>query len=343
MKKRIFLVALVMILVMVFVACSGKKETKQASKIKIMVSHVGPPGCARDVGSHKIGEVLEKKFPGQFELQVYPSGQLGSQREQIEGMQQGAFQVSVNPTAYVGGVVPVITMLGTPFWYPENYDKLQELYKTPEVKALFDTTIPFGFYTFDLYHDGYCHYTAKKPLNVPADVKGLKVRVMGSPILMFQAETLGATPITMNWGETYSALQTGVIDGQDNPITNTYDQKLHEVLTHFTLTYHTTVEEAVYVNKKFFDNLSAEHQKGFLEAVAEGRLAANATTIRLTGEAITDMKSKGIVFIELNPQQRQVWIDATAPVRDFARNNFPTFNGDKLFDGISAAIKRVSK
>ena len=346
MKKTI-LVAFVIVLALALVACSGKKEgdaskAAKASKITVKVSHVGPPGCARDVGSHKIGEIMEKKFPGKFEFQVYPSGQLGGQREQIEGMQQGAFEISVNPTAYVGGVVPVITMLGTPFWYPEKYEKLMELFKSPEVKNLFDQTIPFGFYTFNLYHDGYCHYTAKKPLNVPGDVKGLKVRVMASPILMFQAQTLGATPITMAWGETYSALQTGTIDGQDNPITNTYDQKLHEVVKFFTLTYHTTVEEAVYVNKKFFDNLSEEYKKGLLEAIEEGRLAANATTHRLTDEAVKDMKTKGITFIELTPEKRQLWIDATAPVRDFARNNYANVGGDKLFDGITAAIKRIS-
>ena len=338
--KKIFLVLLVLILLMAFVGC--RRDSAQAGKITVMVSHVGPPGCARDLGSHRMGEVLEQRFPGQFEFQVYPAGQLGGQREQIEGMQQGAFQISVNPTAYVGGVVPVVTMHGSPFWLPENYDDLQELYKSPEFKALLDTTIPFGFYTFDLYHDGYCHYTAKKPLNVPGDVRGLKVRVMGSPILVFQAETLGATPITMAWGETYSALQTGTIDGQDNPITNTYDMMLHEVLTHFTLTYHTTVEEAIYVNKDFFDNLSSEHKAGLLHAIEEGRLVANATTHRLTAEAIADMRSKGIVFIELNPQQRQVWIDALAPVREFARNSFPTFNGAKLFDDITAAIARIT-
>ena len=339
--KKIFLVLLVLVLLLAFVGCR-RDSARGGDRIRIMVSHVGPPGCARDVGSHMIGEALERMFPGQFEVQVYPAGQLGGQREQIEGMQQNAFQVSVNPIAYLGGFVPVVTMLSSPFWLPEDYDDLQELYKSPEIKGLFDTTIPSNFYTFNLYHDGYCHYTATRPLNHPNDVRGLRVRVMASPILMFQAETLGATPITMDWGETYSALQTGVIDGQDNPITNTYDMRLHEVLTHFTLTYHTTVEEAVYVNKDFFDNLSSQHQAGFLDAVEEGRIAANATTHRLTAEAIADMRSRGTVFIELTPAQRQPWIDATAPVRAFSRNNFPDADGARHFDNITAAIQRIT-
>ena len=156
------------------------------------------------------------------------------------------------------------------------------MYQSDAIRSLLDTTEEKGIKTLTIWQTGYKQYTANKPLLDPSEMQGLKVRVMNSPILFECARQLGADAITMDFGETYGALQNGAINGQDNPIDTIFDMKFHEVQSDITLTNHSTLDQMVMVNKAWFEGLDPEIQ----EAIEEGVRQASRVCLEATLDLI---------------------------------------------------------
>lgn len=350
--KKIIVAAMASMLMLS--ACSSGKSAPAASgtpdttgspaatdKIIMKVSHVSSPGSARDLGCMKIKEVVEQMTDGRVEVQVYPSSQLGGQRDQVEGAQFGNIECVVVPTAYMGGTSPMITLLDTPYLLPEDPQHLYEFYQSDAAKALMDVTKEKGIITMAIWQTGYKQWSANKPLVNPSDMKGLKVRVMNSPILFKQAEALGANGITMDFGETYGALQSKALDGQDNPVDTIYDMKFHEVQSDITLTSHGTLDQLVLLNQKWFDGLDADIQAAITEGVKQGGKVCLDESLALVEKDTKLILDSGKTAIhELNAEQKAAWRAALAPVQEFSR----TSQGDagtKLYDAIATESNRI--
>lgn len=359
-KKYLIFISLIVILSIMLSACGnasknedkpdGKVEetpaktdnAKKQDKIVMKISHVAAPGSERDRGSQKVKEVVEQLTNGRVECQVYPASQLGGQRDQVEGVQFGDIEMGVLPTAYLGGFQPLITLLDTPFLLPEDYEQLFELYQSDAIRELLNTTEEKGIKTLGVWQTGYKVYTANKPLLDPSDMKGLKVRVMNSPILFEQAKVLGADGITMDFGETYSALQNKALDGQENPIPLNYDMKFHEVQTDITLTNHSSLDQLVMVNKKWFEGLDKDIQDAIIEGVRQGARECLDYTRDSVEKYSNEILATGKTKIhELTPEQRQKWMDALKPVQEFARNSQGE-RGKELYDAIKAEADRIT-
>lgn len=361
MRKKIWSVlAVTLAITSILSACGGSKEQTQATtggaasessqdnpvssgeKITMKISHVSAPGSARDLGCQKLKEVVEEMTGGRVEAQIYPSSQLGGQRDQVEGAQFGTIECVVVPTAYLGGTSPMMTLLDTPYLLPEDPEQLYELYQSDAIKTLRDTTTEKGILTMAIWQTGYKVWSANKPLQDPFDMKGLKVRVMNSPILFKQAEVLGATGITMDFGETYGALQNKALDGQENPIDTIYDMKFHEVQTDITMTNHSGLDQVVLINKAWYDGLDADIQAAITEGVKQGGRVCLEETLALAEKDTKIIMETGKTEIhELNEEQKAAWRKAMAPVQEFARSSQGA-EGEKIYDAIVSARKEIT-
>lgn len=326
-----------LLLLLTSFSAAGVAEKKLVMKI----SHVSAPGSARDLGSHKIKEVVEAMTNGRVECQVYPSSQLGGQRDQVEGVQFGTIECVIVPTSYLGGISPMMTLLDTPFLLPEDPEQLYEFYQSDAARALMDTTSEKGIKTLTIWQTGYKQWSANKPLLYPDDMQGLKVRVMNSPILFKQAEVLGASGITMDFGETYGALQNKAIDGQENPVDTIFDMKFHEVQTDITLTNHSCLDQVVMVNANWYNSLPEEIRLAVDEGVKQGARECLEKTLELIEVDTQLILDTGkTAFHELNDEQKQAWRDAVKPVQEFARNSQGP-EGEKLYDMIVEATAEI--
>lgn len=358
MKKRLLsVVAALVTALSLLTACGGGASTASTGetastastaagntgdKIVMKISHVSSPGSARDLACQKLAEVVEEMTDGQVECQIYPSSQLGGQRDQVEGAQFGTIECVVVPTSYLGGTVPMLTLPDTPYLLPEDPEQLFELYQSDAIKALLDTTQEKGILTLGLWQTGYKQWSANKPLLDPSEMNGLKIRVMNSPILFKQAEVLGATGITMDFGETYGALQNKAIDGQENPIDTIYDMKFHEVQTDITITNHSGLDQVVMFNKAWYDGLPANVQEAINEGVKQGARVCLDETLALIEKDTQLILDTGKTQIhELTDEQKAAWREALVPVQEFARSSQGA-EGEKIYDDIVAARKEIT-
>ena len=342
MKKVKLCVVVTIMTVLAFLALERcPEQVLAADKIVMKISHVSSPGSARDLACKKLEEVVEKLTNGQVEAQVYPSSQLGGQRDQVEGAQFGMIECVVVPTSYLGGTVPMMTLLDTPFLLPEDPEELYELYQSDAIKMLLDTTLEKGILTMAIWQTGYKEWSANKPLLYPTDMKGLKVRVMNSPILFEQAKVLGATGITMDFGETYGALQNKAIDGQENPIDTIYDMKFHEVQTDITMTNHSGLDQVVMFNKQWYDRLPQNVKDAIVEGVKQGGRVCLDETLKLIDKDTQLILATGKTKIHtLNDEQKKAWKEALVPVQQFARSSQGE-EGAQIYDAIVAAREQI--
>ena len=312
MNRKMFslLVSFVMFSLVFF--CTAHADA--ASVIKL--GHDSAPGSSRDLGAQKFKEIVEAGSKGDITVEIYPSSQLGAGSNLIQGMQMGSVEMGILPSSYLGGLQALTTIMDIPFLFPDDYHKLMAVEAGPAGAALKALTEKAGIKTLDIWHTGYKTFTASKPLNSPADFKGLKFRVMPSPIQAAQYETVGAAGVNMAFSEAYTALQNGALDGQENPLDTTYDMKFHEVQKYVTISRHAVLDQFIMAGKKWYDSLDEPTKQLLMEGVAAGRGVALQNTLRSEKIALEAFKNAGVTIKELTPEERVVWAKAFAPVRE---------------------------
>lgn len=348
MLKKGMVLILILVMVLSLAACSssgnggetsGEADTQQEQYV-MKIAHAAMPGSARHQGAEKIKEVVESETEGQVKVEIYPASQLGSGREQIEGMQAGTIEMVILPSAFLGGFEPLVTALDLPFFYPDEVDKLLELEKSDAMKMLLSKTEDEGIKCLALWHTGYRQFTSKpRPLTSPEAFKGLKFRSMPSPIQVKMYEVYGGTPITMPFSETYSALQTGAIDGQDNPITTNYDMKFYEVQKYMTLTRHGLLDQVIMVGKDWFEDLPENIQNAIIKGVQEGQEVCLSRIKENEAKYLKAMKDSGLEVIELTDEQRTAFVEASAQVKQFYIEKY----GDEAEEIIKALEEEIGK
>ncbi|MGO3743516.1 DctP family TRAP transporter solute-binding subunit, partial [Kerstersia sp.] len=174
---------------------------------------------------------------------------------------------------------------------------------------------PKGITGLAYWDNGFKVMSANSPIHTPDDFLGLKLRIQSSKVLEAQMKALDAVPQVMAFSEVYQALQTGVVDGTENPPSNMYTQKMHEVQKHATLSNHGYLGYAVIVNKKFWDGLPADVREQLERAMSEATTYANDIAQQENDDSLAAMKAAGkTTFYEPTAEERQQWIDALLPV-----------------------------
>jgi C4-dicarboxylate-binding protein DctP len=275
-------------------AAFGTMPLAQAqSPIVIKFSHVvandTPKGKAADFFAKRAGELTK----GKVKVEVFPNSQLYKDKEEMEALQLGSVQMlapSLSKFAPLG--VKEFEAFDLPYIF-DNYAELHKVTQGAVGRGLLAKLQPKGITGLAYWDNGFKSFSSNKPMHKPEDFKGLKMRIQSSKVLDAQMRALGVIPQVMAFSEVYQALQTGVVDGTENPHSNLYTQKMNEVQKYVTLTDHGYLGYAVVVNKKFWDGLPADVRGELEQAMNEATKVANDSARELNDEAIAKVKATG--------------------------------------------------
>jgi len=283
--------------------------------IVIKFSHVVANDTPKGNAALKFKELAEKATNGRVKVEVYPNSQLYKDKEELEALQLGAVQMLAPSLAKFGPLgVKEFEVFDLPYIFP-NKDVLYRVTQGPIGRDLMKKLEPKGITGLAFWDNGFKVMSSNKPILKPADIKGQKLRIQSSKVLEAQMRALGAIPQVMAFSEVYQALQTGVVDGTENPPSNFYTQKMHEVQKHLTMTNHGYLGYAVIVNKKFWDGLPADVRGQLEGAMKEATKYNNDIAQRENEEALADVRKSGKTQIaDLTIEQQAEWRKVLLPV-----------------------------
>jgi C4-dicarboxylate-binding protein DctP len=276
--------------------------------IAIKFSHVVASDTPKGKAAVHFAELAKEKTQGRVEVSVYPNSTLYKDKEEMEALQLGAVQMLAPSLAKFGPLgVREFEVFDLPYLF-DDYDQLHKVTGGPVGKALLDKLADKGVLGLAYWDNGFKVMSANKPLRDPKDFRGQKMRIQSSKVLDAQMRALGANPQVMAFSEVYQALQTGVVDGTENPPSNLYTQKMHEVQKYVTLSDHGYLGYAVIVNKAFWEGLPPDIRAALEEAMAEATLYANEIAKQENEESLAKVKESGkSELIALTDAQKQEW------------------------------------
>ena len=286
-----------------------------AQPVVIKFSHV----VAADTPKGKASEFFAKKAAeltkGAVKVEVYANSALYKDKEEMEALQIGSVQMLAPSLAKFG---PLGVKEFEAFDFPFMFDDAAELHKVtqgPVGAALLAKLEPKGIKGLAYWDNGFKSFSANFPVKAPADLKGKKLRIQSSKVLEEQIRSVGGIPQVMAFSEVYQALQTGVVDGTENPISNFYTQKMHEVQKHLTLTNHGYLGYAVIVNKKFWDGLAAPVRTQLEQAMKEATDYANKIAQEENDMSLEGVKKSGKTTVYApTKEERDAFKKAMNPV-----------------------------
>jgi C4-dicarboxylate-binding protein DctP len=285
--------------------------------IVIKFSHVvaadTPKGKGADFFKHKAEELTK----GKVKVEVYHNSTLYKDKEEMEALQLGAVQMLAPSLAKFGPLgVKEFEVFDFPFMF-DNYDQLRKVTNGPIGASLLKKLEGRGILGLAYWDNGLKVMSANKPLRNPEDFRGLKMRIQSSNVLDAQMRAVSALPQKMAFSEVYQALQTGVVDGTENPPSNLFTQKMHEVQKYVTLSDHGYLGYAVIVNKKFWDGLPADIRKQLDDAMEQATRYANQIAKVENDTAMEGVKKAGkSEIITLTPGQKKAWKKAMFKVHE---------------------------
>jgi len=287
-----------------------------AGPIIIKFSHVVAPNTPKGKAAERFKELAEKATNGRVKVEVYPSSTLYKDKEEMEALQLGAVQMLAPSLAKFGPLgVKQFELFDIPYIFPSK-EVLYKVTEGPIGKGLFKKLETKGIEGLAYWDNGFKVMSANKPLIHPADFKGLKMRIQPSKVLDAQMRALGANPQAMAFSEVYQALQTGVVDGTENPPSNLYTTKMYEVQKNVTLSNHGYLGYAVIVNKKFWDGLPSDIRTELEGAMKEATKYNNQIAQEENDKAMDAIRKSGKCDIHTMTKEEQAeWRAALKPVQ----------------------------
>jgi tripartite ATP-independent transporter DctP family solute receptor len=284
-------------------------------KVVLKASDVHPAGYPTVVAVENMGKKLEAATNGRISVQMFPSMQLGGEKEAIEQAQIGAIALARVSVGALGPVIDDLNVLNLPFLF-RNTAHMQKVIDGPIGQELLDkvTNNPRAGLVAICWMDAGARsvYDTKRPIKSVADLKGLKVRVMGNPMFVDMMNALGGNGVAMGYDQVFSALQTGVVDGaENNPPSFVFDNH-YQVAKYYTLTEHLIVPEMLVMSRKTWDQLSKEDQVLIMKVGREAQLEERALWTRYENDALEKAKAAGIQITQIS--DKVPFQDAVKPV-----------------------------
>ena len=285
-------------------------------EIVIKFSHVTnadnhPKGIAASLLQTRVNEEMN----GTACMEVYPNSTLYDDDQVLEAMLQGDVQFAAPSLSKFEQFTKVFRIFDLPFMF-KNIEAVDAFQASEAGQAMKESMVRRGVLGLEFWHNGMKQLSANKPLIEPADAQGLKFRVQPSEVLKAQFEALGASPQPMAFSEVYGALQTGVVDGQENTWSNVYGQKFFEVQDGTTETNHGALDYLVVVSTDWWDGLDAGVRDQLATILNEVTTERNAAVAEVDAQARQAILDAGGEIRELTTEQRQMWVDAMLPVWD---------------------------
>ncbi|GGB43718.1 C4-dicarboxylate ABC transporter substrate-binding protein [Roseibium aquae] len=263
----------------------------------LVIGHSLSPTSHYGVGAQAFLDTLAELSDGAFTGEQAPAGQLGGERDMIEGLQIGSLDLVITSTGPLGNFVPEVLAIDLPFLF-RDYDHARRVLDGEIGQELLDAIGENDLVGLAWTENGFRHVTnSQRPVTSPADLSGLKLRTMENAVHMAAFEGMGAAPTPMAFPEVFGALQQGVVDGQENPITVITASRFWEVQGYVTLTGHVYSPAIVLASPILFDSLTEEQQGWFREAAAASAAATRAEVDRLEAEGVALMRENGMEVI----------------------------------------------
>ncbi|KRQ09162.1 TRAP transporter substrate-binding protein [Bradyrhizobium sp. DASA03076] len=293
----------------------GLAGQASADPIIIKFSHVVATDTPKGKASEKFKELAEKYTNGKVKVEVYPNSTLYKDKEELEALQLGSVQMLAPSNSKFGPLgIREFEVFDLPYILPD-LKTLRKVTEGPLGAKLLKLLEPKGITGLAYWDNGFKQMSANKKLIAPADYQGVKFRIQSSRVLQAQFKALGSLPQVMAFGEVYQALQTGVVDGQENTWSNIYTQKMHEVQKYITETNHGYIGYVVIVNKKFWDDLPADIRDQLAKAMKEATDFNNAQSQKENDDALAEIKKSGkSEIIKLTSEQDEAMRKAMEPV-----------------------------
>ncbi len=273
----------------------GQKDSavqEAAGVLELKLGHLADPQNPYALGAVRFAELVEERTNGQVVIKIFPSSQLGKAQKLIEGLILGTVDFSLTTTAVLGQFEPKLLVFGFPYMMRDR----DHAYKALDTigMELAENLEPKGLKVLCFMENGIRHMiNNKRKLNSPDDMKGLKMRVMSTPVYIEMMKSLGADPTPMAFGEVYSACQLHTIDGLECPAVHFWQKRFYEVNKYITLTGHTYESEPMMISMKTWEKLSPEFQDIMLEAAAEACDYARKTAVEQEAEYFQQIRDSG--------------------------------------------------
>lgn len=302
-----------------------------AKVIEIKLAHTtGGTTHPKVKAANAFAERVNKEMAGKVKVTVFGGGQLGSVPQILEGLLLGDIHMGAPSLSKFEQFTKKYRIFDLPFVFKDikAVDKFQNSAKG---KELLDAINGAGLKGLGYWHNGMKQMSANKPLIKPSDAKGLKFRIQTSDVLKAQMEAIGGIPQKMAFKEVFGALQTGVVDGQENTWSNIYTKKFFEVQAGTTETNHGVIDYLVVTGKEFWDGLPTDIRSQLEKILAEVSAEANAKSYEINQANRAKVLEAGGKIVELDAAQRQAWVDAMKPV-------WAKFTADVGQDVLDAAL-----
>jgi C4-dicarboxylate-binding protein DctP len=264
-----------------------------AEPIVIKFSHVVAIDTPKGKAAEYFKKLAEERTKGQVQVQVYPNSQLYKDKEELDALQVGAVQMLAPAFSKFGPLgVKEFEAFDLPYLF-DDMETARKVTQGPIGQGMLAKLTPKGIEGLAFWDNAFKQMTANKPLRTPADFRGLKIRIQSSKVMDAQIRALGANPQVLAFSEVYQALQTGVVDGEDNPYSNIYTQKFYEVQKYITVTDHGYHAYVLVANKKFWDSLPANIRPIMDGVVKDTTAYFNQIAQQEEADALAHIKATG--------------------------------------------------
>lgn len=290
-------------------------QSPQQTPIVIKFSHVVTADTPKGKAAEMFRKLAEERTQGRVKVEVYPNSVLYKDKEELEALQLGAVQMLAPSTAKFGPLgFKEFDALALPFIF-DSYDEVHRVLQGPIGDGLLKKLETRGIKGLAFWDSGFKQFTGNRVMRKPEDLKGMKIRIQSSKVLDEQMRSLGVMPQVMAFSELYTALQTGVIDGDEQSTPNIWTQKFYEVEKNMTVTDHGYTGYAVVTNRKFWEGLPPDVRAELEGAMRDATKFANDVARQDNENALTMLKGSGrMAVITLKPEERNEWKRAMVKV-----------------------------
>jgi C4-dicarboxylate-binding protein DctP len=323
-------------LAIALLAVAAATAARAADPIVIKFSHVVAVDTPKGKAAELFKQRAEQLTGGRVRVEVYPNGSLYKDKVELEALQLGAVQMLAPSLSKFGPFgVPEFEAFDLPFLFADEA-ALRAVTGGPVGKDILERLEAKGIHGLAYWDNGFKSFSASRPLRTPADYRGLKLRVQSSLVLEAEVRALGAVPHVTAFSDVYPALQAGIVDGTENPISNFFTQRMHEVQKHLTLTEHGYLGYAVVVNKRFWDGLPRDVRGKLEQAMAEATAFANRIARENNAEFLARVRAAGTTEVHAPTREERLALKkALVPVHRQMASRI----GDDLLAKLHAATR----
>jgi C4-dicarboxylate-binding protein DctP len=331
------------ILLLCSILAGASASVMAEAQYKARIGHLEAPTQPRHWGLEQVAEKVKQVTNGEVEFELFPAAQLGNAREQVEATQFGSIEGTVQPAAFLGGFNPAISILDIPYLYPTDRDAAQKLRGGPFGQALVKSFDNRGLVALTIWPNGRKNLTSVKPIPDPAALEGQRFRVMDSKILIEQFAGVGASAIPLPFQELYTALQTGVVDGEENPLDTISTMKFYEVQKYLVISEHGAMEDVVLFNPAWWSALPDEHKEVIAKAFDEVRPLVEQRKEEAQAGALETIKTAGVEVRTANEAERATLREQMYPPARAAYLERAGDEGQKLIELYEAELQKLAQ